>query len=177
MSKLIDQLRGGDFRTNARAKKLVARVLRRPELLKEIVQAASNDDPLVRMRAADILETVSRTKSDLLQPYKHRILNQLTTINQQEVRWHVAQMLPRLQLTAAERRRAWKMLAAWYADKDEHSKIVKTFSLQGMYELSLSLPALRKQTLTRVQQALRSPAFAIKTRARHILVDEAKRQK
>ena len=52
------------------------------------------------MRAADAVEKITARRPELLRPHKRRLLTELALIPQQEVRWHVAQMLPRLSLSA-----------------------------------------------------------------------------
>ncbi len=68
----------------------------------------------------------------------------IAAVEQQEVRWHVAHMLPRLDLDVAERRQALAILRAYLAD---HSKIVKTFAMQAMAGLALQEPALKPQVI------------------------------
>lgn len=68
-------------------------------------------DPLVRMRAADALEKASREDPEILMPHKHSLLSEIAEDPQQEVRWHLLQMLPRLRLTPSEGRRAFEIAA------------------------------------------------------------------
>jgi hypothetical protein len=51
------------------------------------------------MRAADAVEKVTRQRPDLLQPWKKPILEQLSVLPEKELRWHIAQLIPRLTLT------------------------------------------------------------------------------
>ena len=67
-------------------------------------------DPLLRVRVAEAVEKISARRPDLLRPYKKKLLRDIAAIEQKEVRWHVAQMLPRLELDEAERRRAFRIL-------------------------------------------------------------------
>jgi hypothetical protein len=69
------------------------------------------------MRAADAAEKVSGIQPGLLKPYKAGLLGLLSEAEQIELRWHLAQMIPRLPLTQAERRRAAEALQLYLEDR------------------------------------------------------------
>jgi len=92
---------------------VVAQVLHGPRLFSELLQCPWNDDAVVRMRAADAAEKISLEKPELLQPFKAEILGLADENQQQAVQWHMALMMPRLQLTGPERRRAAQRLTEY----------------------------------------------------------------
>jgi hypothetical protein len=47
------------------------------------------DDPVLRSRAADAAEKVSRRRPELLAAHKRRLLGHVAEVPQQGVRWHV----------------------------------------------------------------------------------------
>jgi hypothetical protein len=102
MENIVDQLRGGSRRSLGRANAVARQILRDPRLFPLVFEAMLHDDPVVRMRAADATEKVTVTKPELLQKYKSKLLGKVAAQDQQEVRWHVALMLPRLRLTPKE---------------------------------------------------------------------------
>jgi hypothetical protein len=57
------------------------------------------------MRAADAAEKISRDRVILLQPDKRLLLGLLAETTQQEMRWHLAVMVPRLKLIAEKYRK------------------------------------------------------------------------
>jgi hypothetical protein len=65
---------------------------------------------VIRLRAADAAEKVTRHHPEWLQPYKRRLLGDLARVEQPEVRWHVAQMLPRLDVDRRDERKALAIL-------------------------------------------------------------------
>ena len=101
-SPILDQLRGGDRRSIGRVPQVVEEVSKNLELVGELVVGLVSDDPIIRMRAADALEKVSKGHPALLNPFKDILLNAAADSEQQEVRWHMAQMLPRLKLSQKE---------------------------------------------------------------------------
>ena len=94
------------------------------------------------MRAADAAEKVTRKHPELLQPYKKELLGLMSEVEQQELRWHLAVMVPRLGLNARERQSAMTSLRSYLEDR---SSIVKTFALQGMADLAEDVPSIRPQ--------------------------------
>ena len=59
MRPILKKLAGGDRRSIGRSNEIVAEVLRHPSRLSHLFEGLANDDPLVRMRAADAIEKIS----------------------------------------------------------------------------------------------------------------------
>jgi hypothetical protein len=74
-------LSGGDPRTLGRAEEVVSLVLTRSRLLPRLFECVSDDDEVVRMRAADALEKVCRQQPSLLEPYISRLLDEVALID------------------------------------------------------------------------------------------------
>ena len=98
-------LRGGDRRTIGRADEVVAIVSKDPGLFPELIAGLWSEDSLVRMRAADAAEKVTRENPELLRPYKKELLGLMAEAGEQELRWHLAAMVPRLPLNPGSRSR------------------------------------------------------------------------
>jgi len=160
-------LKGGDRRTIGRSEQVAAIVSDDPELFPQLIAGFRSADPLVRMRAADAAEKVTRKLGDLLQRYKKELLALLTQAQQQELRWHLAVMVPRLQLTASERRVAISSLKSYLEDR---SSIVKTFALQGLADLAQDEPRIRPRVVGILREATRNGTPAMKARSRKLLV-------
>jgi hypothetical protein len=73
---------------------VVADVLADPTLFGELFQGMLSDDPLIRMRSADAVEKITALHRSISNHTKISLSNSVAAIDQQEVRWHVAQMLP-----------------------------------------------------------------------------------
>lgn len=159
-------LEGSDRRSIGRADEVARLVLKQPRLFRELVACLWHDSYVVRMRAADAAEKVSAQKPRLLDRYKSQLLGLLTETTQIELRWHLAQMIQRLKLNAAERKRAADALRRYL---DDSSSIVRTFALQALGDLSQNDSALRFETQRLLEEALRSGTAAMKARARKLL--------
>src|SRR5215470_15912758 len=95
-------LSGGDRRSIGRSNDVVKLVLRSPKRFAELIQCLWSNDLIVRMRAADAAEKVSAVHPELLRPHKAALLGLLIEAEQIELRWHLAQIIPRLFLTKSE---------------------------------------------------------------------------
>jgi len=69
------------------------------------------------MRAADATEKVTRRHRELLQPYKKELLGLMTEAQEQELRRHLAVMVPRLRLNDKERTLAVSSLNIYRQDR------------------------------------------------------------
>jgi HEAT repeat protein len=164
--RIASILAGSDRRSIGRADEAVKLVLKQPKLFRELISCLWHDDAVVRMRAADAAEKVSAQKLQLLVRYKSQLLGLFAEATQIELRWHLAQMIPRLNLNSLERQRAVAILRRYL---DDRSSIVRTFALQALAELSQHDKALRSETKQLLEEALHSGTAAMKARARNLL--------
>ena len=87
------------------------------------------------MRAVDATEKITSKHPEFLAPHKSQLLTVLKSADHKELKWHIAQLLPRVALSAAELKDVWHTLAYWALNKNE-SKIVRVNALQGLFDLS-----------------------------------------
>lgn len=175
MGNLAQRLARGDRRTTGDATGVADEVAADPARLPELVECVFSPSAGVRMRAADALERVSRVVPRALDAFIDRLLTDVAAIEQAEVRWHVAQILPRLALDEAQRWRAAALMVQWF--RDAESRIVRTSALQAMVDLAENDAGLRELSAEMMRAALRSGVPSLAARARRILnplqVDEA----
>jgi hypothetical protein len=164
--KITAMLEGTDRRSIGRADDVTRIILSQPRRFRELIKCLWNEDPVVRMRAADAAEKVSVKKPRLLDRHKAELLGLLAEAEQIELRWHLALMIPRLRLTAPERHRATSALQLYLEDR---SSIVKTFALQGLVDLSQNDASLRIKVKQLLEQAVQSGTPAMRARARKLL--------
>ena len=161
-----DLLRGGDRRSIGRVPQVLNRIKASPRLFDRLVAALSDTDPVVCMRAADALEKASLRDASALQKHKRALLCLAGSTAQQELRWHLAQMLPRLHLRPSERRAAARTLQLYQTDP---SSIVRTFALQALADLAQADAALRPLALRSLRRAVRTGTPAMRSRASRLL--------
>jgi hypothetical protein len=164
---ILPLLEGGDRRTIGRSDQVAPIVSYHPELFPELIAGLWSADPLVRMRAADATEKVTRKHRELLQPYKKELLGLMTEAQEQELRWHLAVMVPRLPLNPKERQVALSALNSYLEDC---SSIVKTSAIQGLADLAQHETSIRPRVVEILREATRSGTPAMKARSRKLLV-------
>ena len=159
-------LSGGDRRSIGKSEEEAGEVLANPPLFKELIQGMTSNDPLIRMRAADAAEKVTLHNPGLLEPFRKKIISTIAQIDQQEVRWHVAQMVSRISWNATERKKIISILDEYLLDK---SSIVRTFAMQAMADIALVDSRLRPSVIRKIEKLAASGTPAMKARGRKLL--------
>jgi len=166
MNQIIEKLQGGDLRSKGKSDEVVKEVFDNPRLFGLVVDGMIFDDPVVRMRAADALEKITRRRPDYMAPHKSRLINVVSQIDQKEVRWHMAVILPRLQLTEQEREKVFQILISYLEDK---SKIVRTFAMQGLSDIAESDRAYLSRVVALLEDLVGTGSPAMKSRGNKLL--------
>jgi hypothetical protein len=165
-AEIAGMLGGGDRRSIGKSEEVVAEVLADARLFGALFECMLDDDPLVRMRAADAVEKITALRPDFLQPYKTRLINRVAKIEQQEVRWHVAQLFSRLELNKADRRAVVLILSEFLGDK---SRIVKTFSMQALADIAAQDKQLRPSIVRQLEKLTKEGSPAMQSRGKKLL--------
>jgi len=166
-SNILELLKGGDRRSIGRADQVVAAVSKNLTLFPALMKGWWSDDPLVRMRTADATEKITRKKPHLLNRYRSELLGLMAEAKQQELRWHLAAMVPRLPLDVKERRVVSSLLRSYLEDD---SSIVKTSALQALADLSADQPSIQPEVIKLLRQSARNGTQAMKARSRKLLL-------
>jgi HEAT repeat protein len=165
-----DLLSGGNPRTLRNVDQVVETVLADPDRLEELTRCLlDSDDQVVRMRAGDALEKVCRAQPPLIQPHVRLLLGDLAKIAQPSVQWHVAQMLGRVRLTTAQRRRAARLM-----DQNLHESsdwIVLNTSLDTLAILARADPAIVDDLRPRLRRHAHSHFKSLANRARKLGIE------
>ncbi|HME07472.1 MAG TPA: hypothetical protein VKG25_10490 [Bryobacteraceae bacterium] len=174
MKRILKDLKGGDLRSIGRSGDAVTTVAKNPALFADLISGMFDKDRLVRMRAADAVEKATRAHPEWLQPWKRPLLETVSGLEDKELRWHIAQLLPRLKLTPGERAAAVGILMGYLEDK---SSIVKTFSMQALADLAAQDEQLLQQVQPLIERLTRTGTPAMKSRGRKLLKQLAARRR
>lgn len=109
---------GGKTNSLGRAGDVVEMVLADGGRLEELYACLYEDDPWLRMRAADTLEKVCRQRPEWLTPYVNRLMDDFGADTQPSVQWHMAQLFAEVELSTAQRRRAIGIMTSYIRDTD-----------------------------------------------------------
>jgi hypothetical protein len=168
---LIALLSGGDRRSIGRAAEALAILEANPECLGRLIDMLSLPDAVLRMRAADVAEKFTRARPGALRPYKQQLLDHAGMATQPQVRWHLALMFPRLDLTPEEADYVFAILCRYLTDP---SRIVRTFAMQGLADLALRETCLIARVLLVIEENTAHGTPAMQSRGRKLLARLAK---
>jgi hypothetical protein len=166
MHPLVAKLQGTDGRSIGRSEEVVGDVLADPSQFRVVFDAMLVPDPVVRVRAADAVQKITRRRPDLLQGLENRVLFDLAATGQPEVRWHVAQLAARLALTPPQRARAITMLRGLI---DDDSRIVRTCAMRALADLAEHDEQMRRWVRPLLAELTRTGTPAMRSRGRKLL--------
>jgi HEAT repeat protein len=160
------RLRGGSPRSLGATAEVVTEVLADPDRLAELFECVLDDDEVVRMRAGDALEKVTRQRPDWLVPYLDRLLTEIAAIQQPSVRWHLAQILGEVPLDAGQRRRAVRLLEDTLAEATDWIVLTCTMTALTTVALDGADPdGVRDRLAAALRRRVRDPRPAVAKRA------------
>jgi hypothetical protein len=166
MHPVLRKLEGADLRSIGRSNEVVADVIANPRLFGIVFSGLQSDNALLRARAADAVEQITARHPEYLRQYRKVLIGPLAHCDQKEVRWHVAQMLPRIRWNAIEQKRVLDILMAYLNDR---SSIVKTCAMQALADLARQTPEWVPAVRSQLQQLIAVGTAAMKARGRKLL--------
>jgi hypothetical protein len=159
-------LSGGDLRSAGKSNTIVHSIRTQPAF-DELFLLLFHKDRKVVMRAADAIEKISITKPGFLLKHKFRLLKLLNEAENKELKWHLAQIIPRLPLSEKKTDKVFKIFSGWLMNRTE-SKIVRVNALQAIADLSIHNRELRKKMMKLISHADFSTAPSLKARLKKI---------
>jgi hypothetical protein len=166
MHPILKTLAGGDRRSIGRSNQVVTQVLANPALFRYVFEGITTEDQVLGMRSADAVEKISAKRPALLNPFKRKILAAAASATQKEIRWHLALIIPRLNLTPNEKAAAIEVLFDYLRDK---SSIVKAFAMQALADLAATDAKLKSQVRPLLEELTQIGTPAMRARGRKIL--------
>lgn len=164
---ILQKLTGGDLRSIGRSDEVVAELINNPALFGKVFKGMKSGNPLIRMRAADVIEKVAKVHPEYLMPYKIELINEVTKIDQQEVRWHVALMFTYLELTEAEKAVVLEILLSWL--EKSKSRIVKVNCLEALVHIAGKDEKYRHKIAGILEEVIATGSPAMVARAKKLI--------
>ena len=161
-----DQLLGGTRTSVGEAEQVVKKALTAAPLRREIYDLFLDDDPVVAMRASYVAMKLAQSDPATTHEFKKLILKNLSKYTQQEVRWHVPQLLVHMKITAAERRNAYEVVMQW--SETDASKIVAYYGLQAAADFAEADDALLGDLIPRLRKLNARGAKSVSNRCKKI---------
>lgn len=159
-------LLGKDLRT-IKQNSIVVRAVSDQNSFDELFSLVFHRERPLVLRAVDAVEKVTSKKPEYLIPHKEQLLAVLKSADHKELKWHIAQLIPRVELDKRELAEVWHILTYWALNKNE-SKIVRVNSLQGLWDLSKLHPEFKKDLDKTIQTMEHELIPSIQARIRKI---------
>jgi hypothetical protein len=166
MSKYREILSGGTRTSVGDADQVITKLLKAPAGLSEIYGLFLDEDPVVAMRSSYVAMRVAEQKPESVKPFAKDLLKNLELYTQQEVRWHIPQLLVHLELTKAQKKRAYEVIMDW-AETDK-SKIVGYYGFQAAADFAETDAKLLEDFIPRIRKANKTGAKSIQNRCKKI---------
>jgi HEAT repeat protein len=166
MTDILQNLRGGDLRSIGRANEVAQEIEKNSSLFEAVFSGLYDSDPIVRMRSADVIEKVTRHKPELLSSHTTEIISILTSDDQQEVCWHMAQIAPRLEYTANEENLIIKALKSYLSHK---SKIVRVSAIESLAIFAERNSSILNEVIDVIKNQIETGSPAVQVRGRKLL--------
>ncbi|MBT1702171.1 hypothetical protein [Chryseosolibacter indicus] len=159
-------LLGKDLRSISRSKEVIGLVYDQASF-DELFGLLFHHERLLIIRAADAVEKITRHRPEFLEPHKTQLLSLLHGSVHKELKWHIAQLIPRVKLTIDEAADVWHTLSYWLLNPNE-SKIVRVNALQGLYDFAKQYPELEHKLAEEVQHVRHEQIPSLQARIRKL---------
>lgn len=164
---ILNKLLGGDLRSIGNAEEVISEILNDPSLFDVVFYGMKDQNPLIRMRSADVAEKVSRLHPNYLIPHKEELIYKISEIEQQEVRWHVASMFTYLRLSDEEKSEVVRKLINWI--ENSKSKIVIANSLEALTHIANEDEKYMAEAIKILEKSVETGSPAVAARARKLM--------
>jgi hypothetical protein len=149
-----------------RTKEVAILILAKPRRIGQLIECLWDEDPGVANRAADALERISYDRPSLAAAWTESLIGLMAEAEQNKLRWNLALLVPRLDLSVEEARRVAASLRTYL---DDRSSIVKTAAMHGLTVLTRHDPRLLPEVLDMLRILSRSGTPAMRARGRILL--------
>jgi hypothetical protein len=158
-------LAGGDRRSIGLSNEVVAHILKHRASLEALMDAIDCDDPVVRMRATDAAEKIAAKRPEWMARRADRLIRIAEASCQQEVRWHMAQIFARLDLTPDQTRAATEIMFRYLNDD---SRIVRVSAITALASFASNDVRLRAKVMPLIEEMAKTGSPAERARARKL---------
>jgi hypothetical protein len=166
MSAVRAKLTGGTRTSVGAADEVILELLNDSSGLIGVYDLFLDEDPVVAMRSSYVAMKVAAQVPGTVEPFVNDLLRNLHRYTQQEVRWHIPQLLAHVKLTGAQKRKAYDVLMEW--SETDKSRIVGYYSLQTAADFAMTDDTLLQDFIPRLKAAYKVGAKSIQNRCKKI---------
>lgn len=159
-------LSGKDLRTLGNSRKVIDSIRGRGDFEKLFKLMFASERP-VAMRASDAVEKITKDHPEYLTGHYPELMELAKHTSNKEMKWHLAQLVTRLDHRSGEFERVWRQLTYWVRNPNE-SKIVRVNALQGLFDMCSRSKsrAIKRSFLRTLMQVERQREPSLLARAR-----------
>jgi hypothetical protein len=157
---------GRHWMDGGRALQVAELILAKPRKVSQLIECLWDEDAGVACRAADALERATYRQPKLAQAWKESLIGLMAEAEQNKLRWNLALLVPRLELSVTEARRVAVALRSYL---DDRGSIVKTAAMHGLTALTRHDPELMPEVVDMLRILSRSGTPAMRARGRILL--------
>lgn len=159
-------LLGRDLRT-VKQNSIVVQAVKDQHAFDELFSLVFHHERPLVMRAVDAVEKITVKHPEFLIPHKAQLMSVLKSADHKELKWHIAQLVPRLKLSKGELEDVRHIFSYWVLNKNE-SKIVRVNALQGLFDLTRKYPEVKEDLLHAIAATEHERVPSIEARIRKL---------
>lgn len=169
MNEIINKLKGDDLRSIGRLNDIISLIKDDQKKYDLLFLGIFSNDPVIRARSSDAIEKISKNYSHLLLKHKSKIIKNIDTFTQKELKWHIIMILSYMNYNGQEIEFISDKLIYWFNDKTEDNMIVKVNCLQALFDLAVRYPVLKKKLIRLLNENENNANSSIKARVKKLL--------
>lgn len=166
VSSLRDWLGEGDLRSDGLANQVAELLGQRPDLLPDLIDALTSEDPAARGHAADALEKVARTQPREVMAFLPILIRAAQHDPVGMVRWHIAMTLGHLAIFPESIPKALDALIGLLSDRNA---LVRSWAVTSLCIISRLYPEQTEVVVDAATPLVRDRSAAVSKRARRAL--------
>ena len=166
MKNILGKLSGGDLRSEGKAEEVAKEVIKNPGLLAELLEGIKSKDKVIRGRTAMSLEIISREDVKFLEEYLSAVF-ELAKDTIPQVRWHVAEILGRIEkYNEEDLRKAVAILSGYLKDE---SMIVRGNSVLALADVARREAEVREEIISKIESMRDDKGAGVRKRVERVL--------
>jgi hypothetical protein len=166
-TQLLKKLEAGDPESVEDSDAVADLITDHSEAFARVFNGMMSDNPEIRLKCADAIQKAAARCPDRIQPHKMVLIEKVARIDHNSLRWHVAQLLPLLQLDEDEARKVLGLLKFYLSCCS--SRVVQVEALDGLFELGRKHERFRPVIIKILEQSLTAGEPAVELKALKLL--------
>ncbi len=162
MNELLQNLSGGDLRSDGRANEVADEVLENPQFLSMLLEGLNEPDDIIRARTAHALEKISRVTPDILREYAPLLIELALKDEVPMVRWHLAMIFGNI----VGKENTDEMISILFQLLQDESVFVKSWSIVSLCVIGRTYESKRKKIADKIRTLHHDDSIAIRTRVK-----------